>query len=123
MKNTLFLVLFSIYLSACSSSVNEDVVPFQEQVNDTFDTDVYIPHLQDYSITSAIIETGPFGKHKDLIIEYSKQLGNKKDEEYIEKYEENMGSEVLYGIYGGEPLVFKLTFNDGKQSSSPSNTK
>ncbi|TFB23883.1 hypothetical protein E3U55_03455 [Filobacillus milosensis] len=114
--------LLLIFISACTPS-NEEGVAFQEQANEIFNTNVYIPQYDNLHITSAIIETGPFGKHKDLIIEYSKQLGDKKDKEFTVKYEKNTGSEVLYGFYDGEPSVFKLKFNDGKGNISPKQIK
>lgn len=122
MQRILFLFFALMLISACSSQTDGKGVSFQEQANVEFGTNVYIPQLEDYSITSAEVQHLPYDD-KDIVVKYSKQEGELKGEEFIKKYVENMNAEILYGIYDGEPIALKISYNDRNGSSQPSETK
>ncbi|MFD1040488.1 lipoprotein [Virgibacillus byunsanensis] len=122
MKRILFLLFAILLVSACSSQTDGEGVSFQEQADDEFGTDVYIPQLEDYSITSVEVQHLPHDD-KDLVITYSEQEGELKDDQFINKYEKNMDTDILYGIYDGEPNAFTVTYNDRSGGSQPSETK
>ncbi|WP_099159136.1 hypothetical protein [Virgibacillus ndiopensis] len=91
-------------------------------MNEEFGIDLFIPKFENYPITLAEIQHLPFD-NKELVIQYSKKKGELKSDAFVKKYEENMDSDVLYGVYESEFFVVKLTFRSGKGSSKPSETK
>lgn len=114
MKRRMSLLLLGLMLiaSACSSQTDGGANSFQEQAGDEFETDVFIPEYEQYSITSAEVKYPPTGDKKDLVVVYSKEKGKLRDKEYIEKYENTMDSKVLYGLYDGEPWLFIITYSN-----------
>jgi hypothetical protein len=114
LKRRMSLLLIGLLLiaSACSSQANGGADSFKDQAADEFETDVFIPEYEQYPITSAEVKYPPTGDKKDLVVVYSKEKGELRDKEYIEKYENNMDSKVLYGLYDGEPWLFIITYSN-----------
>ncbi|TMN23205.1 hypothetical protein [Lentibacillus cibarius] len=123
-KYTIFVIfVLLLIISACSSQSDDEKVSFQDQVNEALGTKVFIPKMNDYPITLAEIRHSPTDDKNSLIVRYSKEKGELRDESYKKKYEDNTNADVLYGIYGGEPLIFRMTYHNGKANSQPSDSK
>ncbi|KGP90669.1 hypothetical protein N780_04400 [Pontibacillus chungwhensis BH030062] len=111
-------MIFMLLLSACSSQSSGVTASFNKQVTEELRTDVFIPEYKEYPITSAQIVSVPTGDAKDLAVVYSKNKGTLMDEEYIDVYEKDMGSNVVYGLYDGEPWLFRITYSNVKTTIS-----
>lgn len=116
-RNGLVFLFPLLLVSACSSEVSGSVGTFEDQVNEELEADVFIPEFEEYPITSAEIITVPLAGTKELLVTYSGEKGELKSEEHIANHEETVGSEVLYGIYDGEPFLFRLSY-DGFEAMS-----
>lgn len=87
---------------------------FKKEVTEEFGNEIFIPEYEDHPITSAEIIYPPTGDKKDLLVVYSKRKGSLMDVEFIKKYETSMNSKVLYGLYDGEPWLFRITYSNFK---------
>ncbi|RLQ89893.1 hypothetical protein [Planomicrobium sp. Y74] len=106
----LFLLPFLI-LAGCSSEASQSVGNIEEQGEQELDAEIYIPEFEEYPIASAEIISVPMASSKSLLVTYSREKGSLKNEEFISNHEEAAGSEVIYGIYEGDPILFKITFD------------
>lgn len=114
MRFSILLIGLMFIVSACSSQSHGVVDSFNKQVAEEFGTEVFMPEYEEYPITSAQVLYPPTGDKKDLTVVYSKQKGTLLDDEFIKKYEKTMDSKVLYGIYDGEPWLFRITYSNFK---------
>lgn len=112
----LFLVPL-LLISACSSETAGAVGVFEDRVNEELEADVFIPEFEEYPIISAEIISVPLASKKELLVTYSDEKGELQSEEYIANHEENVGSEVLYGIYEGEPRLFSMVYSGSEMRS------
>lgn len=108
----LFLLPLSLLiLAACTSEAAQSVESAKEQAEQEVDAEIYIPEFEEYPIVSAEIRSVPMADSKSLLVTYSREKGSLKSEELISNHEEAAGSEVVYGIYEGDPILFKITFD------------
>ena len=112
MRMSILLIGLMLFVIACSSQSNGVVDSFLKKSNEEFGTEVFIPEYEEYPITSAEVINPPIGDRKDLIVVYSKEKGELMDDKFIKNHEENIGSKVLYGLYDGEPLLFRITYSN-----------
>ncbi|MCM3609824.1 hypothetical protein M4S82_01090 [Planococcus sp. MERTA32b] len=105
----LFLLPF-LMLAACSSEASQSIGNIEEQAEQGLDAEIYIPEFEEYPIVSAEIISVPMASSKSLLVTYSREKGSLKSDEIISNHEESVGSEVIYGIYEGDPILFKITF-------------
>ncbi|AQQ53554.1 hypothetical protein [Planococcus lenghuensis] len=122
-RNCLIFLLPLFFAGACSSEVPGSVDTFADQVNEQFEADVFIPEFEEYPVTSAEIQTVPLAGTKELLVTYSGEKGELKSEEHITNHEETVGSDVLYGIYDGEPFLFRLSYDGFEAMSGDGNTE
>ncbi|QHJ69947.1 hypothetical protein [Planococcus halotolerans] len=106
----LFLLPFLI-LAACSSEASQSVENIEEQAEQELDAEIYIPEFEEYPMVSAEIFSVPMASSKSLMVTYSREKDSLKSDELISNHEETVGSEVIYGIYEGDPILFKITFD------------
>ncbi|GGD14829.1 hypothetical protein [Pontibacillus salipaludis] len=119
----ILFMTFMLLLSACSSQSSGVTDSFDEQVNEELGTEVFIPEYKEYPITSAQIVSAPTGDAKNLAVVYSRNKGTLMDEEFIDDYEKDMGSNVVYGLYDGEPWLFRITYSNVKTTISTDDTE
>lgn len=112
-----------LFVGACSSPSNGAADSIKKQSTEEFGTDVFMPEYEEYPITSAEIIYPPTGDKKDLVVVYSKEKGKLMDDEFIKKYEKSMGSKVLYGLYDGEPWLFRITYSNFKITDGNGDSK
>lgn len=111
-KHTFLLFLLPLLLlAACSSEAAQSVETAEEQAEKELDAEIYIPDFEEYPIVSAEINSVPMASSKSLLVTYSCEKGSLKSGELISNHEETVGSEVIYGIYEGDPILFKITFD------------
>lgn len=103
-----------LIVSACSFPSNGVADTITNQSNEEFGTDIFMPEYEEFPITSAEIIYPPTGNKKDLVVIYSKEKGKLMDDEFIKKYKKSIGSKVLYGLYDGEPWLFRITYSNFK---------
>ncbi|WP_064091294.1 hypothetical protein [Rossellomorea aquimaris] len=114
MNKRIIILLIGLLLivSGCSSQSNGIVDSFLEKSTEEFGTELFIPEYEEYPITSAEIIYPPTGDKKELTVVYSKEKGELMDENFIKNHEKNVGSKVLYGLYDGEPFLFRITYSN-----------
>lgn len=121
-KQTYILFLLPLLiLTACSSEASQSTETFEEQAEQELDAEIYIPEFEEYPIVSAEIVSVPLASSKSLLVTYSREKGSLKNEEHIANHEEAAGSEVIYGIYEGQPLLFNITFSKNEKISGDDN--
>ncbi|WP_088006026.1 hypothetical protein [Indiicoccus explosivorum] len=122
-RNGLLFLVPLLIAGACSSEGSGVVDSFEDQVDEELGTEVFIPEFEEYPITSAEIQTVPLAGTKELLVTYSGEKGELKSDEYIANHEEAVGSEVLYGIYEGEPFLFRIGYDGFEAMSGDGSTE
>lgn len=106
----LFLLPF-LMLAACSSEAAESTGTIEDRAEEEFETEVVVPEFADYPMVSAELVTVPLASSTSLLVNYASEKGELLSEEAIAKYEENAGSEVIYGVYESESSFFNMAYS------------
>lgn len=112
----LFLLPFLI-LAACSSEAAESTGAIEDRAEEEFGAEVSVPEFPEYPMVSAEIVSVPLATYKKLLVNYASEKGAMLSEEDIAKYEENAGSEVIYGVYESESSFFNMAYSETEMIS------
>ncbi|WP_422124524.1 hypothetical protein DHX103_06810 [Planococcus sp. X10-3] len=112
-KQTYLLLLLPFFiLAACSSEAADSTSAIEDRAEEEFEAKVAVPEFAEYPMVSAELVSVPMGSVTELHVNYASEKGALLSDEDIAKYEENAGSEVIYGVYESESSFFNIAYNE-----------
>lgn len=105
-----FLLPF-LMLGACSSEAGDATNAIEDRAEEEFETEVAVPEFAEYPVVSAELVSVPMAGSTSLLVNYASEKGELLSDEDIAKYEENAGSEVIYGVYESGSGFFNMAYS------------
>lgn len=104
-------------LDACSSEAGDETNAIEDRAEEELGAEVAVPEFEAYPMVSAELISVPMASSTSLLVNYASEKGELLSDEDIAKYEENAGSEVIYGVYESESRLFNMAYNTSEAFS------
>lgn len=122
-RTYLSFLLPSLMLAACSSEAGDATNAIEDRAEEEFETEVAVPEFAEYPVVSAELVSVPMASSTSLLVNYASEKGALLSDEDITKYEENAGSEVIYGVYESDSSLFNMAYAEAETLSGDGSHK